>query len=92
MEGFAQRIRELARDLCPSEPLGKKGCAARGVCAFAADGDHPNPSECCESGFHLYQSKDGTGALKKAALNPLERHGANGIPSFIWLQDLTGMG
>lgn len=59
MEGLAQRIRELARDLCPSEPLGKEGCAARGICAFAANGDHPNPSERCKIGFHLYQSTSG---------------------------------
>ena len=35
---------------------------------------------------------DGTGALKKAALNPSEKHGADGTPSFIWLPHLTGMG
>ena len=35
---------------------------------------------------------DGTGALKKAALNPSEKHGADGTPSFIWLPHLIGMG
>lgn len=35
---------------------------------------------------------DGTNALKKAALNPSERHGADGTPSFIWSPHLTGMG
>ena len=35
---------------------------------------------------------DGTGALKKAALNPSEKHGADGTPNFIWLPHLTGMG
>ena len=35
---------------------------------------------------------DGTGALKKADLNPSEKHGADGTPSFIWLPHLTGMG
>lgn len=94
MEGLAQRIWELARDLCPSEPLGEERRAARGVCAFAADGNHPNPSECCEPGFHLYYKvhPDGTGALKKTALNPSGRHGADGKPSFIWSPHLTGMG
>lgn len=35
---------------------------------------------------------DGTGALKKTALNPSERCGADGTPNFIWLPHLTGMG
>jgi len=54
MEGPAQRIWELACNLRPGEPLGEEGCAARGVCAFAATENHTNPSECCEPGFHLY--------------------------------------
>lgn len=36
--------------------------------------------ECCELGFHLHEV---TSALKKAALNLLESHGADRIPSSI---------
>lgn len=35
---------------------------------------------------------DGTGALKKTVLNPSERRGVDGTPSFIWSPHLTGMG
>ena len=56
MEAAAQRIRRLARNLCSGEPLGKKGCSANGVSAFAATGNHPNQSERGKPGFHLYQS------------------------------------
>lgn len=44
--------------------------------------------ECCELGFHLREST--TGALKKAALNLLENHGADGTPSSIWLPHRKG--
>ena len=56
MEEAAQRIRRLARELCPGEPLGKKRCSANSVSAFTATGNHPNQSERGKSGFHLYQS------------------------------------
>ena len=56
MEEAAQRIRRLARDLCPGEPLGSKGSSSSSVSALAAAGDHPNQSKCGKSGFHLYQS------------------------------------
>ena len=56
MEEAAQRIRRLARDLCPGEPLGEKGSPASGVSAFTAVGNHPGPSKYCKSGFHLHQS------------------------------------
>ena len=59
MEEAAQRIRGLARDLCPGEPLGEKGRSASGVSAFAAVGDHPNQSRHREFGFHMYQSASG---------------------------------
>ena len=49
MEEPAQRLRRLARDLCPGEPLGEKGRFASGVFAFTAIKVHP----------------DGMGALKK---------------------------
>ena len=56
MEETAQRIRRLARDLCPGEPLGEKRCAASGISAFAATGNYPNQSKRGKFGFHLYQS------------------------------------
>ena len=56
MEEAAQRIRRLARDLCPGEPLGQKGSSSSGVPAFAAAGNHSDPSKHSESGFHLHQS------------------------------------
>ena len=56
MEEAAQRIRELARDLCPGEPLGQKGSSSGGVPAFAAIGNYLNQSECGKPGFYLYQS------------------------------------
>ena len=59
MEEAAQRIRRLARDLCPGEPLGEKRCAACSVSAFAAAGNYPDSSKRSESGFHLYQSASG---------------------------------
>ena len=59
MEEAAQRIRRLACDLCPGEPLGEKGRSAGSVSAFAAAGDHPNQSKHREFGFHMYQSAFG---------------------------------
>ena len=56
MEEPAQRIRRLARDLCPDKPLGEKGRAASGISAFAADWNHSNPSKCGKFGLHLHQS------------------------------------
>ena len=46
MEGPAQRIRRLARDLCPGEPLGKKGRSSSGVSTFTAVRNHSNKSKC----------------------------------------------
>ena len=54
MEEAAQRIRRLARDLCPGEPLGEKRCATSSVSAVAATGNHPDSSKRSESGFHLH--------------------------------------
>ena len=59
MEETAQRIRGLARDLCPGKPLGEKGSSAISVSAYAAAGDHPNQSKHREFGFHMYQSASG---------------------------------
>ena len=59
MEEAAQRIRRLARDLCPGESLGEKRCAASSVSAFTATGNHPDSGKHSESGFHLYQSASG---------------------------------
>ena len=52
MEETAQRIRGLARDLCPDEPLGQKGSSSSGVSAFAAAGNYSNQSK---RGKKLYQ-------------------------------------
>ena len=59
MEEAAQRIRRLARNLCPGEPMGQKGSSASSVSAFAATRDYPNPSKRSKFGFHLYQSTSG---------------------------------
>ena len=56
MEEAAQRIRRLARDICPGEPLGEKRYTASGISAFAAVGNHPNQSKRGKFRFHLYQS------------------------------------
>ena len=53
MEEPAQRIWRLARDLCPDKPLGEKGRFGKGISAFAATGDHSDPSQCNQFGFHL---------------------------------------
>ena len=88
-----QRIRGLAYDLCPGEPLGKKGCSANGVSAFTAAGNHPSQSERDKPGFHLYQSASRRyGRFKKTDLSPLEEHEADGTPNFIWLPHLIEMG
>ena len=46
MEEPAQRIRRLARDLCPDKPLGEKGRFGTGISPVAAIGDHSNTSKC----------------------------------------------
>ena len=56
MEEIAQRIRRLARNLCPGEPLGKKRSSSSSISEIAADGNHPNPSKRGEPGFYLHQS------------------------------------
>ena len=55
MEGPAQRIWRLARDICPGKPLGQKGRLTSGVSSFATTGNYSNKSKCGESGFHLHQ-------------------------------------
>ena len=93
MEEAAQRIRRLARDICPGEPLGKKGCSANSVSAFAAAGNHPDQSGRGMPGFHLHQRAPRRyGALKKTALSPSAEHEAGGTPSFIWSPHLIEMG
>ena len=93
MEGVAQRIRRLARDLCPGEPLGGKGRSSSGVSAFTAVGDHLNKSECSELGFHLHQGASRrNGRFEKTVLSPLEEHEAAGTPNFIWSPHLIETG
>ena len=55
MEELAQRIRRLARDLCPDKPLGEKGSFGKSIFAFAATGNHQNPSKRGQFGFYLHQ-------------------------------------
>ena len=93
MEEAAQRIRRLARDLCPGEPLGEKRCGASGISAFAATGTYPDSGKCSESGFHLYQSTSRRhGRFEKKVLSPSEEHGADGTPNFIWSPHLIEIG
>ena len=93
MEEAAQRIRRLARDLCPGEPLGEKRCATSSVSAFAATGNHTDSSKRSESGFHLHQSASRRyGRFEKTVLSPSEEHGADGAPNFIWSPHLIEMG
>lgn len=54
MEGFAQRIRGLACDLCPGEPLVKERRTASDFFAIAAEGHHPDQSESGQSGLDPY--------------------------------------
>ena len=54
MEEPAQRIRRLARDLCPDKPLGEKGRFGTGISPVAAIGDHSNPSKCDKFRLQLY--------------------------------------
>ena len=74
MEGLAQRIRELARDLCLGKPLGEKGGSASGIFAFAAVRHHPDQGECGKSGFHLYQGAPGwNGCFEKSGVQSIGR-------------------
>ena len=74
MEEPAQRVRRLARNLCPDKPLGKKWCFTSGIFAFAADGNHSNPSKCGKSGFHLYQgSSRRNGCFEKSGTQSIGR-------------------
>ena len=66
MEGIAQRIRGLARDLCPSKPLGEERCAGTGISSAATEGDHPNQGQYHAFGSHLHQSTSGrNGRIEK---------------------------
>ena len=74
MEEATQRIRRLARDICPDEPLGKKGSSSGGISAFAATGNHSNQSKRGKSGFHLYQSASRRyGCFEKNGPQSIER-------------------
>ena len=74
MEGLAQRIRELACDLCLGKPLGEKGGSASGIFAFAAVRHHPDQGECGKSGFHLYQGAPGwNGCFEKSGVQSIGR-------------------
>ena len=93
MEELAQRIRRLARNLCPSKPLGEKRCIGKGVSAFAIAWNHSNSSKCGKFGFYLHQGAPGwNGCFEKKVLNPSEEHGADGTPNFIWSPHLIEMG
>ena len=74
MEGPAQRIRRLARNLCPGKPLGEKGRFASGVFALTTAGNHSNPSKCGKSGLYLYQgSSRRNGRLEKSGTQSIGR-------------------
>ena len=74
MEELAQRIRELACDLCLGKPLGEKGGSASGIFAFAAVRHHPDQGECGKSGFHLYQGAPGwNGCFEKSGVQSIGR-------------------
>ena len=55
MEGLAQRVRRLACNIRPGEPLGEKRRIAGSVPETAADGRHPDKSKCGQPGFHQHQ-------------------------------------
>ena len=93
MEELAQRIRRLARDLRSDKPLGEKRRFGTSISAVAVTGNYSNPSKCDKFGFTCIKvHPDGMGALKKTGRNPLEEHGADGTPNFIWSPHLIGMG
>ena len=93
MEEAAQRIRRLARDLCPGEPLGKKGILQAAFLRLQQLGIiqiQVNVVSLDSTCIKVHP--DGMGALKKTVPNPSERHGADGTPNFIWLPHLIEMG
>lgn len=93
MEESAQRIQRLARNLCPGEPLGEKGCSSSNVSAITAVGNYSNKSGCGKLRFHLPQgASQRNGCLEKMVLSPLEGHVAAGIPNFIWSPHLIKLG
>ena len=93
MEGLAQRIRELACDLCPDKPLGEKGVLQAAFLRLQQLGiiqikvNVVSLDSTC-----IKVHPDGMDALKKVGSNLLEEHEADGIPNFIWSPHLIGMG
>ncbi len=56
MEGLAPKIRGLACDLCPDEPLGEEGCVASCLYEAAINWRDSDRSKYRQSGFYMYQS------------------------------------
>ena len=56
MEELAQRVRELARDLCPNKPLGEERRVGTDISSAAAEEDHPDQGQYHQLGFPLHQS------------------------------------
>ena len=74
MEELAQRIRRLARNSCPSKPLGEKRCVGKGISAFAATWNHPNLRKCGKFGFYLHQGAPGwNGCFEKNGTQSIGR-------------------
>ena len=93
MEELAQRIWRLARDLCPGEPLGKKGVLQAAFVRLQQLGIiqiQVNVMSLDSTSIKVHP--DGMGAVKKTGRNPLAEHEADGTPSFIWSLHLIGMG
>ena len=93
MEELAQRIWRLARDLCPGEPLGKKGVLQAAFVRLQQLGIiQIQVSFISLDSTSIKVHPDGMGAVKKTDRSPLEECEADGTPSFIWSPHLTGMG
>ena len=93
MEEAAQRIRRLARDLCPGKPLVEKGVLQAAFLRLQQLGIiqiQVNVVSLDSTCIKVHP--DGMGALKKTALSPSEEHGADGTPNFIWSPHLIEMG
>ncbi len=84
MEGLAQRIRGLARDLCPGEPLGKKGMPRAAFMKLQQIGVIQIKVNIVSlDSTYIKVHPDGMGALKKEELSQSAKLEAGGIPNFM---------
>ena len=82
----AQAVRQLAHDLRAHEPLGQSRRPrphVRGTAACASRAHQGRGVSLDSTSIKVHP--DGTGALKKTALNPSASPEADGTPRFIWL-------